>query len=107
MAAIDKAALALTQCWNCAGCNRLEDENFRGEVMLTRRQLEDATKCKGRCFQCHRKYCQEQIAQTALVYRAMLEKAKVQFDKYAKIYGSIGAVAISEELAAMLKEGSE
>jgi hypothetical protein len=31
MGAIDKAALALTQCWNCAGCNRLEDENFRGD----------------------------------------------------------------------------
>lgn len=31
MAAIDKAALALTQCWNCAGCNRLENETFRGD----------------------------------------------------------------------------
>jgi hypothetical protein len=31
MAAIDKAALALTQCWTCAGCNRLEDEKFRGD----------------------------------------------------------------------------
>ena len=32
MAAIDKAALALTQCWACLGCNRLEDENFRGDA---------------------------------------------------------------------------
>ena len=31
MAAIDKAALALTQCWACLGCNRLEDESFRGD----------------------------------------------------------------------------
>ena len=31
MSVTDKAALALTQCWNCAGCNRLEDENFRGD----------------------------------------------------------------------------
>lgn len=31
MAAIDKAALALTQCWTCLGCNRLEDERFRGD----------------------------------------------------------------------------
>jgi hypothetical protein len=31
MAAIDKAALALTQCWKCLGCERLEDESFRGD----------------------------------------------------------------------------
>lgn len=31
MSAIDKAALALTQCRKCAGCNRLEQENFRGD----------------------------------------------------------------------------
>jgi hypothetical protein len=31
MAAIDKAALALTQCWTCLGCNRLEDDVFRGD----------------------------------------------------------------------------
>lgn len=31
MAAIDKAALALTQCWSCLGCNQLENENFRGD----------------------------------------------------------------------------
>jgi len=31
MAAIDKAALALTQCHNCMGCNRLDDEGFRGD----------------------------------------------------------------------------
>ncbi len=31
MAAINKAALALTQCWTCLGCNWLEDENFRGD----------------------------------------------------------------------------
>ena len=31
MAAIDKAALALTQCWTCLGCNQLEDESFRGD----------------------------------------------------------------------------
>ena len=32
MAAIDKAALALTKCWSCLGCNRLEDEDFRGDA---------------------------------------------------------------------------
>lgn len=32
MAAIDKAALALTQCWTCLGCNRLENESFRGDA---------------------------------------------------------------------------
>jgi hypothetical protein len=32
MAAINKAALALTQCWACLGCNRLEDESFRGDA---------------------------------------------------------------------------
>jgi len=31
MGVVDKAALALTQCWKCLGCNRLEDENFRGD----------------------------------------------------------------------------
>lgn len=31
MAAINKATLALTKCWSCLGCNRLEDENFRGD----------------------------------------------------------------------------
>jgi hypothetical protein len=31
MAAIDKAALALTQCHRCSGCNRLESETFRGD----------------------------------------------------------------------------
>jgi len=31
MAAIDKAALALTQCWKCLGCERLNEENFRGD----------------------------------------------------------------------------
>ena len=31
MAAIDKAALALTQCWTCLGCERLQDESFRGD----------------------------------------------------------------------------
>lgn len=31
MAAIDKAALALTQCWSCLGCERLQDESFRGD----------------------------------------------------------------------------
>jgi len=31
MAAIDKAALALTQCWRCLGCERMESESFRGD----------------------------------------------------------------------------
>ena len=31
MAAINKAALALTQCWACLGCNQLENPNFRGD----------------------------------------------------------------------------
>lgn len=30
MSAIDKAALALTKCRTCAGCEKLDDENFRG-----------------------------------------------------------------------------
>jgi hypothetical protein len=31
MSVVDKARLALTQCWWCAGCNRLEQEDFRGD----------------------------------------------------------------------------
>ncbi len=31
MGVVDKAALALTQCIKCAGCDRLENENFRGD----------------------------------------------------------------------------
>jgi hypothetical protein len=42
--------------------------------MLNRKQLEDAAECKGKCFQCHRKYCQEQIAQTALKLADMLKR---------------------------------
>jgi len=54
MAAIDKAALALTQCWKCFGCNRLENSEFRGddtcqnyrkadaETLIQRRGGEDA-----------------------------------------------------------------
>lgn len=28
---IDKAALTLTKCRKCAGCPKLENENFRGD----------------------------------------------------------------------------
>lgn len=28
---IQNAKLALTQCWKCLGCNRLEDNNFSGD----------------------------------------------------------------------------
>jgi hypothetical protein len=31
MSVVDQAALALTQCRKCAGCNRLSDESFRGD----------------------------------------------------------------------------
>lgn len=31
MSAIDKAALALTQCRTCLGCNRIDDDTFRGD----------------------------------------------------------------------------
>jgi hypothetical protein len=30
MSAVDDARLMLTQCRDCLGCNRLEDETFRG-----------------------------------------------------------------------------
>jgi hypothetical protein len=48
MAAIDKAALALTQCWKCAGCNRLEDESFRGDDKCRnyRKAVNDASTTK-------------------------------------------------------------
>lgn len=28
---IQNAKLALTQCWKCLGCNRLENINFQGD----------------------------------------------------------------------------
>ena len=31
MGVVDQAALVLTQCHKCAGCNRLEQESFRGD----------------------------------------------------------------------------
>jgi hypothetical protein len=31
MGAVDKAALALTQCRTCLGCNLLDDDTFRGD----------------------------------------------------------------------------
>jgi hypothetical protein len=31
MSAIDKAALALTKCRTCLGCNLLDDDSFRGD----------------------------------------------------------------------------
>jgi hypothetical protein len=42
MAAIDKAALALTQCWNCLGCNLLKDETFRGDPSCQNYRKADA-----------------------------------------------------------------
>lgn len=42
MAGIDKAALALTQCWTCLGCNRLQDERFRGDNHCKNYQKADA-----------------------------------------------------------------
>jgi hypothetical protein len=42
MAAIDKAALALTQCWNCLGCNLLEEDDFRGNPTCKNYRKADA-----------------------------------------------------------------
>lgn len=35
MAEVDKAALQLTQCRTCAGCQRQEDDTFRGDDKCT------------------------------------------------------------------------
>lgn len=54
MSVVDKAALALTQCWKCLGCDRLENESFRGDneckgfktadaVTLVQRRYENET----------------------------------------------------------------
>ena len=49
MAAIDKAALALTQCWTCFGCNRLQDDSFRGDNTCKNfRKADLATRCERR-----------------------------------------------------------
>jgi len=49
MAAIDKAALALTQCWTCLGCNQLEDESFRGDgTCQNYRKADLTTRCERR-----------------------------------------------------------
>lgn len=42
MSIVDKAALALTQCYKCLGCNRLEDESFRGNDTCTNFRKADA-----------------------------------------------------------------
>jgi len=82
--------------------------------MLTKKMLEDAARCgKTKCTEClNRNTCcasgmkvaVHDLGQTALTYRAMLEKARNQFDKYARLYGSIGSIAIIEEIDALLKE---
>jgi len=43
MSVIDKCALALTQCWKCAGCNQLENYNFRGDDKCQNFRKADAT----------------------------------------------------------------
>ena len=42
MGAIDKAALALTQCWKCLGCNQMENSNFRGDSTCQNYKKADA-----------------------------------------------------------------
>jgi len=54
MAAIDKTALALTQCWNCVGCNRLQDEKFRGDNACKNYRKADLT------TRCERRYGEQQ-----------------------------------------------
>lgn len=50
MGVTDKAALALTQCWSCLGCNRLEDERFRGDdTCQNYRKADVATRVERRC----------------------------------------------------------
>ena len=43
MAAIDKAALALTQCRKCMGCERMEQDDFRGDDTCQNYIKADAT----------------------------------------------------------------
>lgn len=77
--------------------------------ILTRQQLEDITTCsEHECQECSvrkTRQCMDKavIAQTALALADMLAKAKDLFDRYAKVYGSIGAESVSEEITALLK----
>jgi ferredoxin len=49
MGMVDSARLMLTQCRGCLGCNRLEDDNFRGDDKC-KSVIQDKTEAKDETY---------------------------------------------------------